>query len=568
MRNLIKLIITVYFLISSSQLWANVSCKHVLSEAKNPLSKASTSDKSAAKFAVKNEESGVSYQRNQDSGLASGRFVRPIAENEQIKAALSRNPESGARSALRIAEKMSFEQARIISEQGGIHIIEANEGCPHCCLGCLTKTGSHQFKKQTWKEFTNRIDGLLTLEKVISQETHENIQLLNRDFFMTFNQSDPMAAIFPDGDGFKTIRDMMKYLHEKTNTPSLLVTSGWNPRFEVLQKAAESIAEDVATGKAPYLIGQGPEKIYFQIKVPSLALRTHIERKMKDFLAQDSVFMSQYGQYFNEHGFNFSKYPDPREAWLYYSSVANKNFESILRASSYFNDRIDNLATLLPAGKDTELRLNLYYSDGEDFDQVYLYPFMSKMDHLEKLVLTMLREKGITQSPKKINHIPWSFNSRKRSYDLGAPGLTVNGTVHFSGASPGYFSNTPPDLARHPDLHLRSFVDNPILAVHQGTPDRLLAFKRMRPGQATPLTENVYESVFNRVTQWLEESGYMPTVQEIKLSKEVKFLSDSKGQTDPIIEIQVDGQLYQYHFNDDGIYLPTQPSNRAGKAPI
>ena len=483
----------------------------------------------------------------------------PIAQNPKFQQWVKKNSQDiNAQLAAQLAENMTWEEAELLDRLGGIHVFAAKQGCEHCCLGCLVRAGDRRpIKQESWEDFTNSVRALVGLQQVLQTLRGKPVSLINRNFVIPFYDSEPMSIMFPTRNGPpKTIVDMVKFLYETAGVRSDLVSSGWNPRSLYAENAAKQIVEDIVAGsQAPYLLGSARGKLVFQIKPVAKRFRDEARAFITPIVKADKEFQKNFGEEFEEFGFDFKKYPKNKgpPASKAYAKIVQEHLKDFVDSSGYLKDRIENLKTLAPTIKKGLIGLNIYYSNksSKNPDVLFLAPWLTK-----GTVIAMLN----FMQPHFDNAMGGGIVSKKDFYKgkwelsalgpldegpfLGMAIALFNGTIGFSGASLGATSQQIPNLATNRRV-LRELSDNPILFLANKRPLWSVAADRLDGTRHLDITKPVQESIAQRIAE-ISKGTISPTTEEV--DNKAVLMSAQGKRLEAGVRVQAAGNSQWFRF--------------------
>ncbi|MFA6317458.1 MAG: hypothetical protein WC943_08565 [Elusimicrobiota bacterium] len=503
---------------------------------------------------------------------ASARLSEPISQDPAFQRWVKKSKHPYARLAAKLAERMSWESAQLLSKQGGIQFLPGKQGCEHACLGCLVHAGERRPIRQiSWEEYTERIRALVGLQAAMKAIEGPEAKLFSPDSLIPFYDSEPMSIMFPSADGRpRTIRDMVKFLHEETGIPSyVLVTSGWNPRSKFVEPAAAAMVEDLVNGKDAYLQDgrNGPARILLQIKPVSKRFRDEARAFITPILLADKRFQAKFGKEFAKFGFDFNKYPDYKkdEANGLYRDIVKENLKAFADSSIYLADRLANVKTLAPALRRGKARLNAYVLPYQGYGEAspevfFLGPWMERtnvsawLGHLKE---RFIRTYGKDQLPPWDWYKPeWYLDSGSDTHELGTPVAMASGALDFTGGPADTLTRHQPNLARN-KLAVEKLSDNPILSMGKAKALWETAAERLDGTRHLDLTDAVRRSVAVRISQ-VTGGRLAPRMREI--GEEAILVSFKGKRPEPWVDLQ---GLYLFRFKDGRVYERTdllQPS--------
>lgn len=117
-------------------------------------------------------------------------------------------------------------------------------GCSHQCTHCGACSQSKITPIQ-WENYTDLIKGIDILQKRLGFNPFAIKNHYSEDYIILFNDSEPMHFSSNDAMGKRhNIFDATKAYYDKTKTPILLTTAGWEKGNDNAQKAAEKFVKN------------------------------------------------------------------------------------------------------------------------------------------------------------------------------------------------------------------------------------------------------------------------------------------------------------------------------------
>jgi hypothetical protein len=509
------------------------------------------------------------------------RPTAPISQDRAFQYWVKKFRHPHAALAVKLAERMSWDQVLLLSNQGGFQFLPGKQGCEHACLGCLVRAGERRpIKQTTWEEYTERIRALAGLEAALKAIQGEELRLFSGTSVMPFYDSEPMSVLFPAKDGPpKTILDMARFLHETTGKASQIVSSGWNPRSRLTEGAAAAMARDAAAGKAPYL-DRAPDgtRMTFQIKPVSKRFMDEAEAFITPLLRADAGFWGTYGKEFEKFGFDFKQYSTDYEkansAYWMYHAITQKNMKAFVDSSAYIADRMENLKTLAPAIRAGQVQLASYYlGDGFSIwspkyspEVAFVMPWMDYGDDRGAEVLLKLLEERFARTYGKDLIPKWDWVVRRWMLRSGAPGgegnglgtpvLLHNGAIGFSGASKDYLTSRLPNMAASKDSMVRGLADTPVLSLDGRKAPWQAAADRLDGTRHLDLTEAVRQSVAERIKQ-ASEGSLSPRLRDVSRRAVLKKAQGKRPEA--WLKVRDGARVHWFRFKDGRVYEQADP---------
>ncbi|MFA6317460.1 MAG: hypothetical protein WC943_08575 [Elusimicrobiota bacterium] len=499
------------------------------------------------------------------------RPTHPISSDPAFRSWLKKSKHPYAGLAGKLAERMSWEQARLLFRQGGIQYFPAKQGCEHACLGCLVRAGERRpIRQATWEEYTERVRALVGLQAGLRAVKGREFRLFNESV-VPFYDSEPMSTLLPAEDGRpRTILDVAKFLHKTTGRPAYLVTSGWNPRSAFVEPAAMEMARDAAASKAPYLL-EHPDgfQIVFQIKPVSKRFRDEAKAFITPILLKDSGFRKRFGEEFERFGFDFRQYPEGKgvPAYEMYQKIVEKNLKRFVGTSKYLADRMANIAALAPAIRAEKVQLNSYhlwfgglrgkdYSPEAAFISAWMKPYGGTQVWLKHLEQRFARTYGKRMIPEwNWNVVDWELKEVLAD-GLGTPVALQSGAFDFTGAGEGVLTNTLPNMATWKKPVVQGLADQPVLALGKDKAPWEAARDRLDGTRHLDLTDAVRRSVAERIRQ--VTGGRVPAKAE-DIRAEAVLVPFQGKRPEPWVDVQVDRKGFVFRFKDGRLYEKTHP---------
>ena len=488
----------------------------------------------------------------------------PIATNPHFQEWLKTSKNPNAALAAKLAENLTWEQARLLDRQGGICYFAVKQGCEHCCLGCIVQAGDRRpIRQMSWEDFSDSVHALKGLQEALAVIGERPFHLISDKVVYPFYDSEPMSIQLPAKDGSrKTVVDVARLLYRNAGAASDIVTSGWNPQSPYAEKAAATLAKDIAAGKASYARTADDEDIMiFQIKQVSQRFQDEAQAFIVPILNADKGFQKEYGKEFDQFGFDFKKYPKNKgpPAYAAYEKIVGDHLNDFLAISGYMKDRMKNIQTLAPAFKKSEVGLSLYQAtpdmpEASDPTVSFIAPWMTAqaMRKIQEFLGPFLKQLGpsLKETSRVWRYGEWSFTDPNMPRELGVPIALFNGTIGFSGASFERLSLKIPNMAAMNARSVQQLADNPILALNGQRPLWSVAADRLDGTRHLDITEPVRQSIAERI---LEISrGVMSVRVKDVPSQAVIFREGTRKKA--WIAVEVRGKKYWFRFADGSLH--------------